>query len=73
MYVWIIKNWNGIIFKMRDKGLWLDYSISGVELFFYFIVLFDLFCFNRELLYYVLFIVYNIDYRIIVLECVWWF
>lgn len=73
MYVWIIKNWNGIIFKMRDKGLLLDCCISGVGLFFYVIVLFDLFCFNRELLYYVLFIVYNIDYRIIVLECVWWF
>lgn len=73
MYVWIIKNWNGIFFKIRDKGLLLDYCISGVGLFFYVIVLFDLFCFNRELLYYVLFIVYNIDYRIIVLECVWWF
>lgn len=73
MYVWIIKNWNGIIFKMRDKGLLLDYCISGDGLFFYVIVLFDLFCFNRGLLYYVLFIVYNIDYRIIVLECVWWF
>lgn len=34
-HAWIIKNWNGIISKTRDKGLLLDYSTSGAGLPFY--------------------------------------
>lgn len=59
-HAWIIKNWNGIISKTRDKGLLLDYCTSGAELPFYAIASSDSSRFNRELPH--LRIIYCIQY-----------
>lgn len=72
-HAWIIKNWNGIISKTRDKGLLLDYCTSGAGLSFYAIASSDSSRFNRELPHYASFTAYNIDHRTIALERVWWF
>lgn len=72
-HAWIIKNWNGIISKTRDKGLLLDYCTSGAGLPFYAIASSDSSRFNRELPHYASFTAYNIDHRTIALERVWWF
>lgn len=72
-HAWIIKNWNGIISKTRDKGLLLDYCTSGAGLSFYAIASSDSSRFNRGLPHYASFTAYNIDHRTIALERVWWF
>lgn len=72
-HAWIIKNWNGIISKTRDKGLLLDYCTSGAGLPFYAIASSDSSRFNRGLPHYASFTAYNIDHRTIALERVWWF
>lgn len=48
-HAWIIKNWNRIISKTRDKGLLLDYCTSGAGLPFYAIASSDSSRFNRGL------------------------